>query len=319
MTPRAPRRAARLWATTATALVPLLVVTSLPACATLAYRPSVRTAPAESQQATQSPEWSRVEAVRVGTRIRVQLHEASPDGRTLTGRFHAATTDTLTLTLADGQTRTLLEKQAVHTVHIRRPIIERYMGWIPFVGVMALTTYLLREGKHDLTLLGRIMFGAIFGVPASLPGFRQGMQRIYEALPEQAQLIAQVDVSFTDGAVVPRNEAVIVSVAHASRAGLPPNEPIGLTVCLSSHAARCTGSWAVFKRRAGTMVSPVTMTLELGDETVPLDTPMSVYVHVVLTRGSSWRPSPDQAVPQLGDPGILDVETVTRRITVVDQ
>ena len=89
------------------------------------------------------------------------------------------------------------------------------------------------------------------------------------------------------------------------------NETVGLTVCLSSRPDRCTDGWAVFEKRVRNLVTPLTATLRFGDELVPADTPVPIYVHVVLTSGPSWRPAPDQAVPQLGDPDILDVETVT--------
>ena len=120
MTPCAPRRTARLWAPTAMAFVPLLVVTSLPACATLPYRDSVRAGAAEVQSARPTPlfEWARVEAVRGGTPLTVQLHEVNArQGRQMIeGRFYAATADTLTLTLDDGQTRTLA-KSAIDTMY----------------------------------------------------------------------------------------------------------------------------------------------------------------------------------------------------------
>ena len=78
----------RIKTITATSLVLLLTVTSLPACATLAHRSS---APAEFQSTSWalSGEWSRVEAVRVGTPVRVQLHEIDPHrrSRTIHGRF----------------------------------------------------------------------------------------------------------------------------------------------------------------------------------------------------------------------------------------
>ena len=76
---------------------------------------------------------------------------------------------------------------------------------------------------------------------------------------------------------------------------------------------------SLFEGPAGRLSNPVTATLRFGDETVPVDTPMPIYVHVVLRTGPSWSPSPDRALPQLGDPRVLDVETVTRRITVVDR
>ncbi len=302
----------------AAGLGPLLVVTSVPACATLAPRASVRTVPGEVQPAPRSQsEWSSVEAVRVGTPIEVQLHEdeAPSDGGRIKGRFHSATADSLTLTLDDGQTRTLAQS-AVHVVHARRPIQERHLGWIPFMAALLITTAM--AGSADLTAYGLTVFVTSSAVPALLPGLLlQRTKRIYEARPAPpARLIPQVDVSLTDGDAVPRNEPVAVSVAHASRLGRPPDETIGLTVCLSSQPDRCTGGWAVFEGPAGRLSSPVTATLRFENETVPIDTPVPIYVHVVLTSGPSWRPTPDQAVPQLGDPEVLDVETVIRRITL---
>ena len=64
----------------------------------------------DSQPAARTlSEWSRIEAVPVGTRTEVQLHddEAPPDSRRVMGRFHSATADTLTLTLDDSSTRPL--------------------------------------------------------------------------------------------------------------------------------------------------------------------------------------------------------------------
>ena len=90
-------------------------------------------------------------------------------------------------------------------------------------------------------------------------------------------------------------------------------------VCLSSHPARCTGRWEAFDGPVQRLSRPLTATLQFTDETVPVDTPVSIYVHVVLVTGAPWRPAPDEAIPQLGDPGVLDVETVTRRLTVVDR
>ena len=79
-------------ATMTAVLVPLLVVTSLPACATLTHRAYMRRAPARAQ-------WSRVEAVPVGTRTDVALFEdeAPPDSRRITGRFRSATADSLSV------------------------------------------------------------------------------------------------------------------------------------------------------------------------------------------------------------------------------
>ena len=90
-------------AVTAAALAALLAATSVLACATRARLLSTAAGVAATQPArSMSSDWSRVEAVRVGTPIRVRLyeHEAQQsDLVTIRGRFHSATADTLTLTL----------------------------------------------------------------------------------------------------------------------------------------------------------------------------------------------------------------------------
>ena len=329
---RCPHRfARRIRTTTVAGLVPLLLLASLPACATRSSRPAV----SADGQPTARPlsDWSRVEAVPVGTQTEVRLYDhAAPAGsRRVTGRFHAATADTLTLALDDGSRRTLAQS-AVHSVHIHRPIRNRYAGWLTLVGVAWGVVSNLLSVDVDLALgprparvardhiAGTLLIAALSSVSASVPGFLlQRWQRIYEVPPAASRLITQVDVPVADGDAVPRSGEVTVSVFHAIQAARPGNETLGLTVCLSSHPTRCTGRRVVFEERAQNLSSPRTATLGFSDETVPADTPLPIYVHVVLITGSSWRPPPDQAVPQLGDPGVLDVETVTRRITVVDR
>ena len=220
--------AQRLRTATAAGLVPLLLVTSVPACATRAMSsmpaegwtppaaqrqrpggPGRRAVPADSQPTTRPlPDWSRVEAVPVGTQTEVYLYddEAPPGDRRVTGRFHAATADTLTLTLEEGSTpaRTLA-KSAVHIVSIRRPIRERSAGWIILVGgtVALAATF---AGGGDLVAWGPPVLGALHAAPASLLGFLfQRRRRIYEVPPEAARLVTQVDVPVTDGDVIPRS------------------------------------------------------------------------------------------------------------------
>ena len=117
---------------TAAGLVPLLVVSGgLPACVTATHRVFVRGIGAESQSTARSLfEWSRVETVPVGTATEVQLFEdaLSSDDQRVTGRFHSATADSLTLTLDDGTTRTLA-RSAVQMVETDRPIWKRHAGW----------------------------------------------------------------------------------------------------------------------------------------------------------------------------------------------
>ena len=71
--------------------------------------PGPRVVPDFQPAARTLSEWSRIEAVPVGTRTEVQLHddEAPPDSRRVMGRFHSATADTLTLTLDESSTRPL--------------------------------------------------------------------------------------------------------------------------------------------------------------------------------------------------------------------
>ena len=281
--PRPCRLAHRLRTTTALGLVPLLLAASVPACATRSSRPAV---PADTQPASRNwwvsapvGEWSRVEAVPVGTQIMVQLYgdAAPPDRRRVTGRLHAATADTLTLTLTRPTRTRTLSQSDVHIVHIRRPIRNRYAGWLTLVGgTLGLAAYL---AGYDFVFRAGLLRGLTVSGPASLIGFvGQRRQRIYEVPPEASRLITQVDVPVTDGDVVPRSLEVTVSVIHTIQAGRPRNETIGLTVCLSSHPARCTGQWEAVEGPVRRLSSPQTATLQLGDETVPGDTPVSIYM-----------------------------------------
>ena len=217
------------WIRTATAagLVPLLLVTSGPACALRSDQSSMptegwmpqaaqqrrpgglgpRSAPVDAQPANRTlSDWSRVEAVPVGTQTEMHLHdaEAPPDSRRVTGRFHAATADTLTLTLgertATSSTHTVT-KSAVRSVSITRPIKERALGWSILAAGTFLLTVIFASGG-DLELWGASLFGASYAAPASLLGFfLQRRQRIYAAPPETSRPITQVDVPAD---VVPR-------------------------------------------------------------------------------------------------------------------
>ena len=90
--------------TTATGLALLLFLSILPGCA-----------------ARHMPDWSRVQAVPPKTKTGAQLYkDKAPQGsRKIKGHLHSVTTDSLTLRLKDGQTRTL-EKSAVRKVSTRR-------------------------------------------------------------------------------------------------------------------------------------------------------------------------------------------------------
>ena len=100
--------------TTATGLMLLLFLSTLPGCA-----------------ARHMPDWSRVQAVPPKTKTEAQLYKdkASKGSRKVKGRFDSATTDSLTLRLKDGQTRTF-QKSAVRKVLTHRPFSKRWPGWV---------------------------------------------------------------------------------------------------------------------------------------------------------------------------------------------
>ena len=79
-------------------------------------------------------DWSRVQAVALGTPAAVVLYR---DPRRIKGYFYSATDDSLTLTLKDGQRRTF-SKWAVRMVLVHRPLGKRYQGWIALVGSSAI-------------------------------------------------------------------------------------------------------------------------------------------------------------------------------------
>ena len=154
--------------TTATGLALLLFLSLLPACA-----------------ARHMPDWSRVQAVPPKTKTDVQLYkDDAPQGsRKIQGRFDSATTDSLTLTLKDGQTHTL-QKQAVRKVLTRRPFSKRWPGWAA-MGITAaiLEFFLAIDGQPSA--VGRARVHAMFTFPigaAFLYGSRMG--GIYEVPPK---------------------------------------------------------------------------------------------------------------------------------------
>ena len=122
--------------TTATGLALLLFLSLLPACA-----------------ARHMPDWSRVQAAPQKTKTDVHLYrdEAPQGSRKIQGHFDSATTDSLTLTLKDGQTRTL-QKQAVRKVLTRRPFSKRWPGWVALGVTAALVEILLAPPSHDIAM-----------------------------------------------------------------------------------------------------------------------------------------------------------------------
>ena len=260
-------------------------------------------------------------AVAPDTRIEVHSGDDSDqDGGSVTnGAFRSANADSITLTLANGHVRTL-ERDAVRRVRVRRPFFDRPAGWRAYLVIIGIITGFLvwvepRDddiGLSDLPLTALVMF------PAALPFFAATpMGTIYEAQP-QPRLIMEIDVNVAEGAVVPRDHVVVVAVDHSIRARRHSGQQVGVTACLSSRQERCTGVTARTEGRAAELPSPLTLRLRLADR-FPFGTPLSMYVHVVIVDGSSWRPVGDMRIPRPGDSGVLGAVTVTRRITVGDR
>ena len=63
------------------------------------------------------------------------------------------------------------------------------------------------------------------------------------------------------------------------------------------------------------MLSPFAARLRLSNRLAP-GAGLEIHVHVVVVSGPSWQPAGDEPVPRPGDPRVLAVETVTRRVTV---
>lgn len=193
----------------------LVLVAGAPACAvrTWSYSsspspisPAAQDAPSES-----GSEWAAVEAIAAGAQVEARLRTAAPpddrtvetparfalrplrrraaalqdtlqDSRIVKGRFHAATADTLTLTLEDG-CRHQWNRRAVRLVKIRRPFLARPAGWIAF-GVA--TAFVLRSlfPLEDLNGVAVPLILSYTAFPAPLPFFFvSSMKTVYTAPP----------------------------------------------------------------------------------------------------------------------------------------
>ena len=157
----------------AAGLVPLLVLA--------AWRPTVASA-----QVIKS-DWPRVQAVSPKTKTEVQLYkdEVPQGSRKIKGRFDSATTDSITLRLKGGQTRTL-QKQTVYKVLIHRPFKKRWPGWATAVISTAIWAPKLASHKGDLTALGiLVLAGAFIAAPTAIVFLTaQTMRGIYNVPPK---------------------------------------------------------------------------------------------------------------------------------------
>ena len=104
----------------------------------------------EVNKVAKKADWSRVQVVPHNAKTEVTLYQdaAPQENRRIRGRFDSATTDTITLWLKDGQTRTF-PKSDVRKVRIPRPFSKRWPGWIT-LAASVLAAELFRLWVQDL-------------------------------------------------------------------------------------------------------------------------------------------------------------------------
>ena len=110
-------------------------------------------------------DWSRVQKVKPGTQTTVVLYtDRAPQGRTeVKGRFHSATSESITLTLKGGQMRTLW-KQAVFNILVDRTPYEGLITAGASTGI-----FLGLAPGWDLNSRGWALFGGLFvGLPTAI-------------------------------------------------------------------------------------------------------------------------------------------------------
>ena len=146
--------------TMASGLVVSVLLTVLPGCT-----------------ARHMPDWSRVQAVSPQTKTHVRLYS----NRKVRGRFHSAADDSLTLTLRDGQERTL-PKESVHKVLTRRAWWEGLPGWIVVAASASLAgwVYSLQPSEPDAA----IAYAELGGIIAAVTFYRSRTNMIYN-VPSQ--------------------------------------------------------------------------------------------------------------------------------------
>ena len=122
-------------------------------------------------------DWARVQSVPRNTKTQVRLYQdaALRRGRRIKGRFDSATTDTITLMLKSGHTRTF-PKMAVRKVLVHRRYVKRWQGWVAVVA-----TFLFAEAAFagDIDRKGHAL---TLPIAASF-FFVSGMKGIYNGPP----------------------------------------------------------------------------------------------------------------------------------------
>ena len=152
---------------TATGLVPLLLLASLPGCT-----------------ARHLPDWSTVQAVKSGTKTEVQLYEDGVllgHGEKIKGRIRSATDESITLDLKDRMEPLILNKSSVRKVSTHRRIWDRPAGWATLFSTSAYLVVLDGSPGHYVGRSGFLLFSVL---PALLAFLVADKKRIYEIPPQ---------------------------------------------------------------------------------------------------------------------------------------
>lgn len=141
-------------------------------------------------------------AVAPGARIEVHSGDDAEQasGSVTNGVFRSADAGAVTLTLANGQVRTL-ERDAVRRVRVRRPFFERPAGWRAYLIIIGVMTGFLvwAEAGDDDIGISSLPLAALTMFPAALPFFAATpMGTIYDVQPQPPRLVMAVDVDVTE-------------------------------------------------------------------------------------------------------------------------
>ena len=153
--------------TTATGLVPLLLLASLPGCT-----------------ARHMPDWSTVQTVKPGTKMEVQLYEDElllGHGEKIKGRIRSTTDGSITLDLKDRMEAPTLQKSQVRKVATHRPFWKRWPGWATFAVASVFTGVWAISPDVDLYPAWWLLF---IGPPTLVGFISSPNERIYEVPPQ---------------------------------------------------------------------------------------------------------------------------------------
>lgn len=134
----------------------------------------VGSAPLAEADSWVRPDWSKVQRITSGTKIRVEIYkdEAPRGKRQFEGLFRSATAGCITLLMPDGKRRTF-QKRSVRKVLVFRPPSKRYQGWIAAAVSTAIVAGMAARGEassgDDLPVwAGGLLVGLFVGGPTGI-------------------------------------------------------------------------------------------------------------------------------------------------------